>query len=195
MLELFSNLSGHEKSAVRPIVVRGSDMGTVLFNIEPLIKQTKTVLKIYRRVMWALSDMEWDLHGRLADAGWNDYGTGITYLTTFVPDIDLKQFEARVCRLMESKSLMEFIDASILRLGRYPKHGAVYHDIVYLQYLAQDSSREPEILEKLCLERSTFYRRKREALYLLGLCLFGLLPKGEDTAGHEQMSMFVTESK
>lgn len=175
---------------MQPFFSRYGNMDVVLANMDTLIKQTKTVLRIYRKLKWALMERQSDMCSLLAEAGWGDHDTGITYLTSFLPETDLNMFEAQICRLMENKLLMAFIDKSILHLKQYPEHGTVYFDIVCLQYLSQRSHREKEILEKLCIERSTFYRRKKEALFLLGLCLFGLLPKRDDWQEYEQFSMY-----
>lgn len=160
-------------------------------NVGPLVKQTKAILRIYRDLKWALVCRQLDLHEQLADAGWSSPGTGITYLTAFAPEIDLKIFETQVSSLLEDKQLLNFIDYAILCLGQYPGHGNTYFEIIRLQYLSRRCLCEQEILEKLCMERSTFYRRKKEALFLLGLCLFGFAPVFEGAPEFEQLSLFV----
>ena len=169
---------------------RYHNMDRVLANIDPLIKQTKLVLKIYREVQWALAEHQYDLHAQVASAGWNSYDTGMVYLTIFAPEIDMALFEEQVCRLVESKSILAFIATCVQRLKRFPEFGPIYYEIINLQFLAHRSLGELEMVSRLNMERSTFYRRKKEALFLLGLCLFGLTPKDDTPAAVEQLSLF-----
>lgn len=166
------------------------NIGFAMANVEPLIKQTKTILRIYRSLRWILAHQQFDLQEELADVGWSNHDTGITYLTAFAPEINLRKFEMRVRRLMENRSIVTFIDKTIIRLKEYPVYGNEYYDIIKMQYLINKGYKETDVLEILCIERSTFYRRKKEALYLLGLCLFGLMPKEIESQEYEQLSMF-----
>ena len=46
------------------------------------------------------------------------------------------------------------------------------HEILYLAYIVEEKITDNDILEKLNLERSTYYRRKREAIFLAGILLW-----------------------
>lgn len=165
-------------------------IGFALSNVEPLIKQTKAVLRIYQHLRWVLALRQSDLREELADDGWNSYDIGVTYLLTFAPEIELEVFEAQVCRLVENNLLLAFIDRTILCLKQYPVHGFEYYDVITVQYLSDKNLDEAAILQTLGMERSTFYRKKKEALFLLGLCLFGLAPREMEIQEHEQLSLF-----
>lgn len=175
---------------MRTILKQYHWLGNILANVDPLIKQTKTILQVYRQVVWAMEHTRAELHGYLAEAGWGSLDTGVTYLTTFAPEIDLQEFEDRVHGLVENELLMDFIKKAILGLKKYPEHGKLYFDIVDSQYLQRCSHNETAMLIRLNIERSTFYRRKKEALFLLGVCLFGLTAKEEYAHGVEQLTLF-----
>lgn len=158
---------------MHPIHRRMNYSGRSFADVDDIIMQTKIVLRLYRPVAWALDERQNDLHRRLLDNGWNCADTGVTRLTFFAPEIDQQEFEARVARLLENKLMVAFIEKSINHLARFPDYGGIYHDIITLQYTAQNPVGESEMLDRLPMERSTFYRRKKEALLLLGVCLFG----------------------
>ena len=101
-----------------------------------------------------------------------DY-TGLIYLQSFAPDMDLQEFEERVCCVMENRMLVDVIDRALLRLKRYPDRGELYYEILSKQFIHRFNSTEKELLDELNMERSVFYDRKREAIFLLSLCLFG----------------------
>lgn len=99
--------------------------------------------------------------------------TGLIYLQSFAPDMDLQEFEERVCCVMENRMLVDVIDRALLRLKRYPDRGELYYEILTKQFIHRFNSTEKELLDELNMERSVFYDRKREAIFLLSLCLFG----------------------
>ena len=47
------------------------------------------------------------------------------------------------------------------------------YEILTKQFIHRFNSTEKELLDELNMERSVFYDRKREAIFLLSLCLFG----------------------
>ncbi len=52
-------------------------------------------------------------------------------------------------------------------------NGQLYHEILSKQYLTVYKYTEFEMLELLGLERSTYYDKKKEALDLFAICLWG----------------------
>lgn len=101
------------------------------------------------------------------------HDTGLIYLQSFAPDMDLQEFEERVCCVMENRMLVDVIDRALLRLKRYPDRGELYYELLTKQFIHRFNSTEKELLDELNMERSVFYDRKREAIFLLSLCLFG----------------------
>ena len=134
-------------------------MATLGFDSQLAYHRVKLILKIYRDVVWVLSERVEELHEYAWELGAQDADTGLIYLQSFAPDMDLQEFEERVCCVMENRMLVDVIDRALLRLKRYPDRGELYY--------------EKELLDERNMERSVFYDRKREAIFLLSLCLFG----------------------
>lgn len=105
--------------------------------------------------------------------GEQDIESGLCYLENFAPDIELQAFEEKVCCLVQNQMLVNIIDRALLRLKRYPDRGELYYEILTKQFIYRFNSTEKELLEELNIERSVFYDRKREAIYLFSVCLFG----------------------
>ena len=99
--------------------------------------------------------------------------TGLCYLENFAPDIDLQDFEEKVCCVIQSQMLVDVINRALLRLKRYPDRGELYYEILSKQFIYRFNSTEKELLDELNMERSVFYDRKKEAIYLFSICLFG----------------------
>jgi len=78
-----------------------------------------------------------------------------------------------VCNLFENKWMIDLIDKAMRKVYDYYNNGRLYHEILSKSYLTAFRYTESELLEILNLERSTFYDRKKEAVMLLGIALWG----------------------
>ena len=98
--------------------------------------------------------------------------TGLCYLENFAPDIDLQDFEEKVCCVIQSQMLVDVINRALLRLKRYPDRGELYYEILSKQFIYRFNSTEKELLDELNMERSVFYDRKRRRfICFLSVCL------------------------
>ena len=104
--------------------------------------RVKLILKIYRDVVWVLSERAEELHEYAWELGNRDAGAGLCYLENFAPDIDLQEFEEKVCCIMESRMLVDVINRALLRLKRYPDRGELYYEILVKQFIHRFNSRE-----------------------------------------------------
>ncbi len=92
---------------------------------------------------------------------------------SMLDDIERCEFERRVCNLFENKWMIDLIDKAMSKVYEYYNNGRLYHEILSKSYLTAFRYTESELLEILNLERSTFYDRKKEAVMLLGIALWG----------------------
>ena len=76
---------------------------------------------------------------------------------------------------MQSRVLIDLIEKAVVKIREYPDNGGIYYSIIDLKFLNYFKYSEEDILEELDLERSTYYRKKKEATLLLGYILFGLI--------------------
>lgn len=105
----------------------------------------------------------------------------LIYLENFAPDEARERFEERIRSLFETKWIIELVDMAMLKIREYPDKGALYCEIISKAYLNRFKYRESEMLEVLNMERSTYYDRKKEAILLFGLSLWGTaIPKLKD---------------
>lgn len=140
---------------------------------EAVFHKSKLILKIYRDVVWSLSERAEELQRYACEIGGQDLGVGLSFLENFAPDIDQRAFEEKVCCVVQNKMLVDAVNRSLLRLKRYPLRGELYYEILTKQYVYRYNGTEKELLDELNMERSVFYDRKREAVHLFSICLFG----------------------
>ncbi len=140
---------------------------------ESAFHKAKLILQIYRDVVWALSDEIEELEYSAYELGGQSLEAGLCYLSDFAPEVDAAEFEMRVCELMQSKMRVDIVDRALVKLRSYPGNGVVYFEILSKQYIYKNRYTESELLDALRMERSVFYDRKREAVQLFSVCLFG----------------------
>ncbi len=143
-------------------------------NIDDTYKKTDLLLKLYRKVCWSMEKHFEDLQEITYESCLGDT-ENLTYLLNFAPEKELDIFRSKAINAMQTKVLIDLIDKSIIKLREYPDNGIMYHSIIELKYIGYFRFTEDEILEQLNLERSTYYRKKKEATMLLGYVLFGFV--------------------
>lgn len=136
-------------------------------NSDAAFHRSRLILKIYRDVVWVLSERAEELQETAWIMGEQDIESGLCYLENFAPDIELQAFEEKVCCLVQNQMLVNIIDRALLRLKRYPDRGELYYEILTKQFIYRFNSTEKELLEELNIERSVFYDRKREAKFFI----------------------------
>ena len=142
-----------------------SDYGMVGLNIDYTYKKTDLLLRLYRRVAWSVSDKLEDLNEITYESCLGDRTT-LSYLLNFAPEKELDAFRHRAVTAMESRILIELIEKAVVKIRDYPDNGSIYYSIIDLKYMSYFKYDEDEILEQLDIERSTYYRKKKEATLL-----------------------------
>ena len=138
-----------------------------------LYERSKLILSIYRDVCWSTVGRADEVHDELICYCGSNLDSALVYLETFAPDEARERFEERIRLLFETKWIIELVENTMLRVRDYPNRGDLYCEILSKCYLTCFKYREPELLELLNMERSTFYDRKKEAVMLFGLSLWG----------------------
>ena len=112
-----------------------------------LYERSKLLLSIYRNVCWTACDRA-----------------------------SLLREEAEYCygREFQTKWLVELVDSAMIKMRDFPYSPQLYFDIVFKCYLSRFRYTESELLETLRMERSTYYDRKKEAIKIFGLSLWGV---------------------
>ena len=146
-----------------------------------LYARSKLILSIYRDVCWSAVGRANDIESDLIGTCGSTLDSALIYLETFAPDETREQFEERVQSLFETRWIIDLIENAMVRIRDYPGNGDLYCEILNLCYLNRFKYRETEILELLHMERSTYYDRKKEAVMIFGLSLWGTaIPKLKD---------------
>lgn len=140
---------------------------------EQVFRKAKLILVIYRDVVWT-SIKEVDYVREVCGAYYsNDLSVALTYLNDFAPTERKEDFMAKVSGIFETKWMIDLIDAAMIKIYDYHGNGKLYHEILSKCYVTAYPVTESEMLEALCMERSNFYIKKKEAIKLFGIALWG----------------------
>ena len=147
--------------------------------------KTKLLLKIYRDVVWRMEDALHDVNETAYSFGGRRISELIDFLSFgieyFDSSRDKKAIEERFMSIVESKDMIEIIDKALVKLKSHPDFGEVYFNIIHANYICKDKMTYGEILDKLHISESTYFRYKKNAINLLSVILWGyILPSLRD---------------
>jgi hypothetical protein len=144
-----------------------------------ILHQTKLLLKLYRNVVWSVEANLNDLEVTAGDFGSRRIQDLINYLAfDFEGDLNNNKVGDYLQNVAETKDLILLIDRALIRLKSYPHWGEQYFDLINRKYIIRYAYSDQDLLETMNLTRPTYYRRKREAIHLLGVILWGyILPE------------------
>jgi hypothetical protein len=165
-------------------------------NIEPedLFIKAKLLLGSYRRVCWAsLGTCRTENEEGFCIC--DDYiKQALNYLKTYPPTENRSVFERKLKTLFDSRWMVELVDSAMLQVKEFPDNGDQYFEIISKFYLTKYKYCESELLEVIKLERSSYYDRKKEAILVFGLALWGtVLPKVESLLDENPLEEFEEE--
>lgn len=150
----------------------------LISNKEKVYHKTKLLLKIYRDVIWSIEDRIEDIEEEYYEMGYNNLAEALEYLDDYDPTMHKKELEYKLCSIFKSRFIIEIVDKALLKVKKYPNYGDIYYNIIYKQYIQKQKYTESHILQYLNFERTTFYKRKKEAINIMGIALWGyVLPE------------------
>lgn len=167
-----------------------------------LYERAKLLLEVYRDVCWSTVDYVCEVKEELQGYG-NEYcsddmDAALIYLENFAPDEGREKFEDKIRGLFETRWMIEIVDSAMIKVKECPVNGELYFSLLSDYYLNRFMYTEKEMLEEYNIERSTYYRRKREAIKIFGIAVWGssitdLKRQLFDTGGTDQIKLQFTK--
>ena len=132
------------------------------------------LIKVYPEIVWANNHSKTSEGARLPKTCEKKFEIAIRYIADFEPMEGKRRFHEKIIMLFEIKWLTELISSAMKHIEDFPVNGIAYYKI-----LANLFSIEP-CSDRICqkevgLEKTAFYERKREAILLLGIELWGIV--------------------
>lgn len=145
---------------------------------EQVYHKAKLLLDIYRDVVWK-TVQEVNFFKEVCESYCSqNLNTALTYLSDFAPTEQKEKFADRISCIFETAWIIELMDTAMLKTYEYHTNGRLYHEILSKCFINAVAINEQDLLECFSMERTTFYMRKKEAVKLFGIALWGYaLPK------------------
>ena len=154
-------------AAIRRIC-RSSDL-----NVDFTYKTTKRLLEKYRSAIWAKGSVmgkDGSLPQNRGKEEVRQWFLNLERLT--MEDMMISSLDSMIFHICRTDWIMRLVDTVMERVSEFHLYGKLYRDILTLSYFGDGSKTDLEISEMVSLERSTYYRRKKEAVLLFGTLLW-----------------------
>jgi len=138
-----------------------------------LYDKTKLVLSKYRNICWQTRENADETITDLCTRASSDIDGALVYLETFAPEREKDVFETKIMNLFNIRNMIDIVDSAIAKTRDFPSGGDVYSEIISKCYLTKWKYTERDLLEILDMDRSRFYDKKKEAIMIFGISLFG----------------------
>ena len=156
-----------------------------------LYHQTKLLLELYLKVVWSVENSLYDLESTATDFGSQRIQDLLNYLDLdFEGEVDKGKIEDHLKSIAKSKDLVFLIDQAMMKLNDYPNGGELFFNIINRKFILKDLYSDTDLMDSLDLERTTFYKRKKEAINMLGTILWGYVIPGLD---HTDRLLYVAD--
>jgi hypothetical protein len=142
---------------------------------DSIYHNTRTLLELYPKVLWRVNRSLEELDEECQECTSSDLVVVMNSLIEIDPRINEARLKSRLRSIEDSKSILSFIDMSLLQLKSYPDNGDEYHDILTTIYIRKRDKPIDGLLDKYHVSRSTMYRKRNDAINMLGVILWGFL--------------------
>ena len=120
--------------------------------------------------------MMYDTNAEAYDFGGRRIAELADYLSyDFESDVDKEKAESKLLSIAETKLIVDLVDKALLKLHEYPVLGQLYFDILTKQYINKVKFTDADLIETLNIERTQYYKRKKEGINLFGVILWGYI--------------------
>lgn len=151
-----------------------------LSNLVPEIAygKAKLLLSIYRQMSWFSTVQANEQIQELKELAVGELDASLVYLINFAPKEKREQVQDNLLRLFQNRTMLRLFEDALDEIATFPERGEEYREILVKTYMEKSKYTESIILEALKMERSTYYDRKKEAVYAFGLALWGkIIPR------------------
>lgn len=146
-----------------------------------IYNRAKILLSHYRDICWIVKNKADDTTQELSELCTDSIDTSMVFLREFAPMKTKIEFKEQIYCLSESRGLLALMDNALSQVRRYPIQGELLADILEKCYVGNRKYKDNEIMSIYHLERSVYYDRKKEAILVFAVTLWGkILPTNQE---------------
>lgn len=142
---------------------------------ETVYHNTLLLLKKYSKVKWRVIDSLEELEQESIELTDKTLTDLIDNLVGIDPRVKEERLVARLESIEQSKSILDFIDQSLIKLKQYPYDGEVYYEMINRAYINKTNKPLEAMAEEFGMSRATFFREKKKAINMFGIIMWGYI--------------------
>lgn len=137
------------------------------------VYNTKILLETYRKVNFYVNDRfmvkDYEVYNQKRE---QMKETIISFLE-IDNRINVRRLEDSLFDINLSLTLLDMMDLALERLRNYPKNGNIYADLLWYRYFSEEEYTCENLVSKLCMSHSTYFRYSNLAIETYAHMLFG----------------------
>ena len=158
-----------QDSASKKIIYLCSSYGLVKNEI---YQKTQLIISVYHEIVWGSVKKEYNgMTGALE----KDLKAALVYLLSFPSTESKSGLQAKLLNLFQSEWFSALIGEAVNGISEYARNGDVYAEILNMRFFSEHSVLDKELYPLLKMSKSTYFRLRKEAIYFLGLRLWGII--------------------
>ena len=134
---------------------------------------TRRLLEKFRSALWIHSGVSDAAKAILTGDGKRQVKEWYLALKSFTrKDQITASIDSAIFHICRTAWIMDVVDRVLESVKEFNPMGDLYHDILKLAYFDEKDMTDQDVMDELAMERSTYYRRKREAILLCGVLMW-----------------------
>ena len=133
------------------------------------------LLKLYKGVAWRLSHSLNEMDEECRCIGNVTLKKAMQELIDMDSDLSRLKLDERMESITVSYQMIQIVDRALAMLKDYPYRGEQYFEIINRVHILDYPYTEQEMLDRLRIGKTTYYKYKKEAVAMLGVVLWGFV--------------------
>jgi len=135
-----------------------------------ILKKARLLTGAYHEIVWgALKNT-----GGVQGANTKKYTEAVTYLSEFPPAIDKKALQMNLLAIFQADWYEDLFKDALGFVALYKHNSKVYTRMLTECYFSEREWSDKELQGEMDIERSSYFKRKKEAILLFGVALWGI---------------------
>ncbi|WDV44049.1 hypothetical protein PV797_10965 [Clostridiaceae bacterium M8S5] len=139
---------------------------------DDIYESATLLLKNYLGVVWSNFDSYDDAVREHSEVYGTKNYSGLEIMSQLGAEKKAREIMNKLLYVAENKMMLDVIEKALAHVKEYPDIGELYYDIINKNFLSDHKCNQEEICDSLHMGRTTYYRRRKEAIYLFGVSLW-----------------------
>jgi hypothetical protein len=136
-----------------------------------ILKKARLLISVYHEIVWGALK---NVGGGVAGVNIKKHTEAVTYLSVFPSAIDKKELQTNLLAIFQADWYVELFEDALGFVSLYKHNSKVYTRMLTECYFSERECSDKELQCEMDIERSSYFKRKKEAVLLFGVALWGI---------------------